>query len=585
MLEKLRKASIARLLYWAATLQLRDRLRELRVARRLRESGEFDEDFYRAQYSDLGRIDPVLHYVRHGAREGRNPESNFDSFYYLASNPDVAAAGRNPFDHFLDTGREEGRPASTVVELAPCIESHPISCRRDAAVRSRRSHADDPVVVVVSHVCAFPPRAGNEYRIERYVRWLESRGYQVIVVCCPLVGGELDERALERAANEAENFVYCERNGVLRTALAPHLCDLVEGLHGTKALPLSWSEANRCAPETPLSEELEWLERVYCPDVLLRVLLHMDSRLPARTVYFPTYVFNTRYLPLLGPERLTLLDTIDVFASKAEKVCAFGIEDGLAIKGSEERALLLRADVVMAIQRAEAQSLAVLVPERRVIDVAIDFDTVPEESACFDVRGSRRVLMLGSANLMNVKGLQDFLAFVWPFVLRDHPDAELVVGGAVSDFVPAHSPRVRVLGFVDSLEEPYRDCRLAINPAVAGTGLKVKTIECLAHWRPIVSWPAGVEGLPPELIKFCRTASDAYEFYLEIAKLLSEDRKEAFGEEDRATIRFALSGAHVYRELGEVVDSYARPRRARSLSLDLDSQAAPNPATASSGVA
>lgn len=560
VLETLQDASIATLGYWAATLQLRARLRDLRVARRLRESGQFDEDFYRAQNSDLGETDPVLHYVRHGAQEGRDPESMFDTLYYLATNPDVAAAGQNPFDHFLNSGRDEGRPPSAVAELSPRIEWHPISPGPDAGERSRRSHADDPVVIVVSHAFAFPSRAGNEYRTERYVRWLESRGYQVIVVCCPLAGEELDGRELERAARETENFVYCERDGVLRTALVPHLDGLVGGLHGTKALPLSWSEANRCVPEAPLSEELEWLQRAYCPDVLLRVLLHMDSRLPPRTVYFPTYVFNTRYLPLLGPERLTLLDTIDVFASKAEKVCAFGVADGSAISESEERSLLLRADVVIAIQRAEAKILAALVPERRVIEAGIDFDTVPEESACFTATGSQRVLMLGSANPMNVKGLQDFLSFVWPFVLRDHPDSELVVGGGVSQFVPANSPRVRALGFVDSLEGPYRDCRLTINPAVAGTGLKVKTVESLAHWRPIVSWPAGVEGLPPELLKLCVTVFDAYEFYLEISKLLSDERKEAFDQDDRATIRYALSGAHVYRELGEVVDAYARPR-------------------------
>jgi hypothetical protein len=41
--------------------------------------------------------------------EGFNPRPDFDTLYYLASNPDVAKAGINPFIHYLLHGREEGR--------------------------------------------------------------------------------------------------------------------------------------------------------------------------------------------------------------------------------------------------------------------------------------------------------------------------------------------------------------------------------------------------------------------------------------------------------------------------------------------
>jgi hypothetical protein len=63
------------------------------------------------QNPDLARSgkDPILHYIRYGAAESRNPSPDFDNEYYLAKNPDVAAASMNPLDHYIRFGKSEGR--------------------------------------------------------------------------------------------------------------------------------------------------------------------------------------------------------------------------------------------------------------------------------------------------------------------------------------------------------------------------------------------------------------------------------------------------------------------------------------------
>jgi hypothetical protein len=50
----------------------------------IRASGLFDEDWYLRRYPDVAAagIDPVEHYCRHGAAEGRNPSALFDTIYY-----------------------------------------------------------------------------------------------------------------------------------------------------------------------------------------------------------------------------------------------------------------------------------------------------------------------------------------------------------------------------------------------------------------------------------------------------------------------------------------------------------------------
>jgi chromosome segregation ATPase len=84
-----------------------------RTVRMVRESGYFDAGYYLRNYPDVAKsgMDAVVHYLRHGALEGRNPSERFDTAGYLARYPDVAAERNrlNPLVHFLTHGRAEGR--------------------------------------------------------------------------------------------------------------------------------------------------------------------------------------------------------------------------------------------------------------------------------------------------------------------------------------------------------------------------------------------------------------------------------------------------------------------------------------------
>jgi len=70
-----------------------------------------DPDFYRRAYPDVAAagIDPFVHYVEAGWREDRDPAPWFSSAAYLEDHPDVAAAGANPLAHFLQFGVQQGR--------------------------------------------------------------------------------------------------------------------------------------------------------------------------------------------------------------------------------------------------------------------------------------------------------------------------------------------------------------------------------------------------------------------------------------------------------------------------------------------
>lgn len=71
----------------------------------------FRNGWYLAKYPDvaLSGMNPAVHYLEYGAKEGRDPTSYFNTLKYLSDNPDVAASGMNPLLHFVLYGAREGR--------------------------------------------------------------------------------------------------------------------------------------------------------------------------------------------------------------------------------------------------------------------------------------------------------------------------------------------------------------------------------------------------------------------------------------------------------------------------------------------
>src|SRR2546423_3822608 len=56
-----------------------------RDAELIAQSGLFDREWYLKQYPDVAgtKMDPIRHYLRYGAAEGRDPNSEFSTWAYL----------------------------------------------------------------------------------------------------------------------------------------------------------------------------------------------------------------------------------------------------------------------------------------------------------------------------------------------------------------------------------------------------------------------------------------------------------------------------------------------------------------------
>jgi glycosyltransferase involved in cell wall biosynthesis len=78
----------------------------------------FDVAWYRKTYQIQGRALALAHFLEHRFTGQVAPVPMFDPAYYFENNPDVAAGGADPFEHFLVFGAAEGRNPAAEFDVA-----------------------------------------------------------------------------------------------------------------------------------------------------------------------------------------------------------------------------------------------------------------------------------------------------------------------------------------------------------------------------------------------------------------------------------------------------------------------------------
>ena len=506
---------------------------------------DFDSRYYLEMNPDVqvAGVNPLVHFVQGGWRQNRNPSPGFDCAEYLRRYDDVRSAGVNPLVHYVNHGRAEGRTATPAAN-GPLPPSRQVRLTATGICRAANL-TNRPVVLCLTHVSPWPPHAGNAYRIYRMLRWLQQAGFVIVPVIVPLVGETPADDAVRKIDELFSNVIVIDRAGDVRYVLSD-VPDVLASLNGKDTARYS-ALLGEEQVMTGRERQLLILDRLYCPDAAIEVVLRLQSAL-GRYVFLAEYVWMSRVLTLIGGQAVKVLDTLDVFSTKAQKVLSYGIED-LVLSEDEETKRLRLADILIAIQLEEHRILRRLASERIVVTAGVDFDTIETSPLPAD----HRVLYIASNNAMNVRGLSHFLRFAWLAIVAKVPDAELIVAGTIGSAVQTGGERIRTIGIVKDLHELYRSARVVINPAEAGTGAKIKTVEALSHLRPVVTFPTGVEGLPTDLKELCDVVNDWQEFSESVTGRLVDGREHAFSSGDRSRIERATSAETVYANLAAIL--------------------------------
>jgi glycosyltransferase involved in cell wall biosynthesis len=255
------------------------------------------------------------------------------------------------------------------------------------------------------------------------------------------------------------------------------------------------------------------------------------------------YIWMAPCLDSVPDGVVKVLDTLDLMHTRTAIYGSTATGAWVECSREEETELILKADVVIAIQETERREFAAMAPGRQV--VCIPHAVKPR---CMEDPGNSNIVaFVGSAIEGNIEGVERFIAEAWPVVRDRHPEARLKIFGEVVRRLGSVSEvnGVTKVGFVRDLDEVYGPSAVIVNPVTRGTGLKIKAVEAMAHCRAVVSTSCGAAGLEDAAGRALLVEDDFVRFGAEVARLLTDrEFRESLGREagNYAMEKFAPPG-------------------------------------------
>ena len=197
-------------------------------------------------------------------------------------------------------------------------------------------------------------------------------------------------------------------------------------------------------------------------------------------------------LPL---QTVTLVDTNDVMHLRCQRFHDAGERHWVNLDEGQEAKALEAFDVIVAIQKRDAEIFQGMLPHKQVVAV---YHACPINPQPVWDRSEVLLIYIGTAGPHNVKAITGFLTSIWPSLRNAYGERlRLRIAGRVctSLYRLPRQEGVELYGPVDSLEDFYAAADIAINPVSFGGGLKIKNVEALCFGKPLVTTSLGAEGL------------------------------------------------------------------------------------------
>lgn len=213
------------------------------------------------------------------------------------------------------------------------------------------------------------------------------------------------------------------------------------------------------------------------------------------------YPFMSAIFDRLSAYTSKILLTHDSFVDRNRRMLEQGYPESgwISIDQRGEKLACERSDVVVAMQEHEADGFRKICDPDRVRVVAPIFEKIEIEHP---PKGEKlRIGYFGSSNWVNEQNLGEYLKH-WAKDEELRANTQILIAGGIcetlSDFVPSSLlERVNptMIGRVDQPGDFFAQCDIIINPERGGTGIKIKTLEALAHTMPILTTQGGSIGI------------------------------------------------------------------------------------------
>jgi glycosyltransferase involved in cell wall biosynthesis len=123
----------------------------------------------------------------------------------------------------------------------------------------------------------------------------------------------------------------------------------------------------------------------------------------------------------------------------------------------------------------------------------------------------------------NYEAMLWFIAEVFPLVLEQIPDAQLIITGEHANFPLPSRKNVTLAGYVDDVRSLIASSTVAIAPLWSGGGTRLKILEAMAIGTSVVATSKGAEGLEARSGEHLFVADDPIEFSNCVIKLLVDE--------------------------------------------------------------
>jgi polysaccharide biosynthesis protein PslH len=174
-----------------------------------------------------------------------------------------------------------------------------------------------------------------------------------------------------------------------------------------------------------------------------------------------------------------------------------------------------------------------------------------------------RLLFSGTSVPRNMTALRQFGRDIWPLVLRDVPDVELLIAGdfrpeAQAEFKPFKG--IRFTGKVEDIRPFFNQSDVFISPFKVTHGSKLKIAEAMSMGMAIVSTPQGVRGFTLVDGESVLIAHSDQEFAVHIIALLRDRaRRERMGIAARNAALAAVDWRILGKRLITIVEAARKP--------------------------
>lgn len=355
----------------------------------------------------------------------------------------------------------------------------------------------DKKILFVSETVLFPMDRGNRKRNVNLIETLKKEGCTVDFLYLDTYPEE-DTSETEKYIGEKHFFRIMNRKRSFPVFLKRKVRKALELLHCQFAFKF-FSLDERTSPELENDMKAFFAEHDYAQ-------------------VWVSCVYNSKVLLAVPDGTVKVLDTVNVSSVKRQEYEAVGYYNyEFALKPDTEREGLKRADAVIAIQNEEEKFFADLIGDgSRVFTIG---ENMPVHEPY--VSDSKKVLFIGSTYVINVDGVMNFIKMVLPKLKEVCPEAEVLFGGSICKMIP-DSDEYKKLGWVDSLDEVYKDARVVINPVRHGAGLNIKMVEALSFAKPVVSAVKGMRGLSWKE-QVCIATDDPEEFACAVRDIIRDD--------------------------------------------------------------